>query len=582
MNWLRRHFERYRERSTWDFCWRIAVEGTLVSLVSAALLTVITGGDDRGLDDWGIGVFFLVAVLIAPVVETMLAQALPIFVVRKFGGSFRVQIIISAVLFAACHFPEGVVAGISAGVIGGFYFGFTYAHWREKSRWASFWVTATSHAIHNGIVVGLLAASAVALVVAASSDEPNLAPNPNVLAQFKIDKNAKEEILLPVELEGKEYLFDLDTGASITLFDISLRDKIREPKGTVKVRTPSGIFECELSDAPKALLGSLSLEGTIGVVDLEQISSARRRKRYGVIGMNFLKKHVVQMDFDKGVVSFLKSKPDRGIFSFLRPSKNKHPEWGEEISIRYDEYGVPHITAKAEGAKVDFMIDTGYVQFFGGTIDTDYVQFIGGIGGPDLPVSPSTGALESKAFKKIRSKIDFEVKSVRTIGKRTDTLDFSKQAVVSRFSVGALEYKDAIFRESDESVLGMPFLSRHFVTFDFPNGKIYLKKGKYFDRPTAVVLSLSNLGFTLRCRQNDIFVSEVDPNGPAYAKGMRQQDVVIRVDEVDVASYSLTQLFPLFSQKDKEGFTITVRRGNDIKQISFSLNRQDPPPNGTN
>ena len=151
MNWLRRHFERYRERSAWDFCWRIAVEGTLVSLLSAALLTVIIEVDDSGLDDLGIGELFLVVVLIAPVVETMLAQALPIFVVRKFGGSFRVQIIISTVLFAACHFHEGVVAGISAGVIGGFYFGFTYAHWREKSRWTSFWVTATSHAIHNGI-----------------------------------------------------------------------------------------------------------------------------------------------------------------------------------------------------------------------------------------------------------------------------------------------------------------------------------------------------------------------------------------------------------------------------------------------
>ena len=99
----------------------------------------------------------LAAVLIAPVVETILAQALPIFVVRKFGGSFRVQIIISTVIFAVCHFSESAAVGISAGVIGGFYFAFTYAHWREKSRWASFWVTATSHAIHNGIIVGLMA-----------------------------------------------------------------------------------------------------------------------------------------------------------------------------------------------------------------------------------------------------------------------------------------------------------------------------------------------------------------------------------------------------------------------------------------
>jgi C-terminal processing protease CtpA/Prc len=63
---------------------------------------------------------------------------------------------------------------------------------------------------------------------------------------------------------------------------------------------------------------------------------------------------------------------------------------------------------------------------------------------------------------------------------------------------------------------------------------------------------------------------------------MRQQDVVIRVDNVDVASYSLSELLPLISQKDKEELTITIKRGDAIKQVSFTLNRQDPLPNGTN
>jgi hypothetical protein len=155
MNWLRRHFERYRQRSAWDFCWRIALEGTLISLLSAILLTAIVEGDHRTIEDWPIGKLLLVVVLIAPIVETILTQAFPIFVVRKFGGSFKLQILISTVLFAAAHLTEGVATAVCAGVIGGFYFAFTYAHWREKSRWTSFWVTAISHAIHNGIAIGL-------------------------------------------------------------------------------------------------------------------------------------------------------------------------------------------------------------------------------------------------------------------------------------------------------------------------------------------------------------------------------------------------------------------------------------------
>jgi hypothetical protein len=86
------------------------------------------------------------------------------------------------------------------------------------------------------------------------------------------------------------------------MFDISLRDKLREPKGTAKVKTPSGIIECEIFDAPRAFLGPLSLKGSVGIADHEQISSALERKRHGTIGMNFLKDYCVQIDFDKGVV----------------------------------------------------------------------------------------------------------------------------------------------------------------------------------------------------------------------------------------------------------------------------------------
>lgn len=399
-------------------------------------------------------------------------------------------------------------------------------------------------------------------VAAAQRKAPNHTSAPEVLAQFTIEKNAKE-ILLPVKLDGKEYLFNLDTGCSVTLFDISLKDKLRNSKGIVKGKTPGGPIEVELFDAPEAFLGPLNLKDcrTVAVVHLEPVSTALGRKRHGVIGMNFLKKYVVQIDFDKGIVSFLKSKPDRGIFSFLWPSKNKHPDWGERVSVKYESRsGIPHIKAKVDGTKVDFTIDTGYVHL---------------IGRPNLPVSDSTGQLESNIFKKLRSKIHFEPKQATQItGKGKATLDFGKTAAVSRFSIGALEYKDAVFHESGESVLGIPFLSRHLVTFDFPNRKIYLKKGKYFDRPSALWLSPNDLGFVLRRNKDSIFVSSVDPNSPAYKKGIRQNDIILKLHDKNVASYSLTELLPLLSsQPDRENLVITIKRGDDIMQLSFALKK---------
>jgi hypothetical protein len=57
--------------------------------------------------------------------ETLIFQALPIFIVRMLKGSIRFQILVSTLLFSAAHFPEGIATGLSAGVSGGLYFAFS-------------------------------------------------------------------------------------------------------------------------------------------------------------------------------------------------------------------------------------------------------------------------------------------------------------------------------------------------------------------------------------------------------------------------------------------------------------------------
>jgi len=159
MMWLKKHFENYLKRSPWAFCWRIGIESMVVSFPLAILLVLIFGPGKRLSLDLPIAAAFLLLLVIAPPLETLVFQAFPIFIVRSLKGSFRIQIIASAILFSAAHFPEGIATGISAGLIGGLYFGFAYAHWRTKSRWHPFWITTVCHIIHNGIAFILLVAS---------------------------------------------------------------------------------------------------------------------------------------------------------------------------------------------------------------------------------------------------------------------------------------------------------------------------------------------------------------------------------------------------------------------------------------
>jgi hypothetical protein len=159
MNWLTRHFQRYRQRKPWAFCWRVSIEGMIISLLCAFVLALLFPDLEREFPDWSPAKIFLIIVLIAPVMETLQFQALPIFIARKFKAPFALQIIISMAIFAGLHLLEGILTAIAAGLVGGFYFAFSYAHWCQKSHWTAFWITALSHALQNATAFTLLAIS---------------------------------------------------------------------------------------------------------------------------------------------------------------------------------------------------------------------------------------------------------------------------------------------------------------------------------------------------------------------------------------------------------------------------------------
>ena len=125
----------------------------------ALLLAILFPELGREFPKLSAGVMFVVIVVLAPVFETLLFLALPIFIARKFKAPFALQVVSSMVVFAGMHFLDGIAAGICAGITGGFYFAFSYSHWREKSRWTAFWVTAVAHAFNNFFAFVLLALS---------------------------------------------------------------------------------------------------------------------------------------------------------------------------------------------------------------------------------------------------------------------------------------------------------------------------------------------------------------------------------------------------------------------------------------
>lgn len=161
MTLIRRHFEKYRSREPWPFCWRVALEATLLSFVVGSVLGLLFGATDRGFMNLPVFPVLVLVLAVAPVAETLLLQALPISASRLLGLGLRSQLTVSTVLFTLAHCLEGVAVGVAAGLIGGFYLAFTYAHWAARSHFTAYWVTMVSHFIRNSIACAILLSSGV-------------------------------------------------------------------------------------------------------------------------------------------------------------------------------------------------------------------------------------------------------------------------------------------------------------------------------------------------------------------------------------------------------------------------------------
>ena len=101
----------------------------------------------------------LALLLVAPVVETLVLQSVPIEIGRMLRQSRLVQFVLGAVPFAALHFRMGITVGIAAAV-SGFFLSHAYLEGRERSLWAAVWITMVIHVIHNLICLAALLAAA--------------------------------------------------------------------------------------------------------------------------------------------------------------------------------------------------------------------------------------------------------------------------------------------------------------------------------------------------------------------------------------------------------------------------------------
>jgi hypothetical protein len=270
----------------------------------------------------------------------------------------------------------------------------------------------------------------------ATTTEPSaIIPASELPAEVTINKDAGRGNLLFVTLRlesGEELLFLVDTGASGTLFDKSLEPELGKRLGTTTGMGWGVKYEVGLYAAPELYLGSTRLitGRNIWTTDFKPLSSKTGRPIMGVLGMDILKHYCIQLDFEAGKMRF----PDSGHMDTAKLGKVFPLTLSGNCPFI-------HYGSLVGGEGTNLLIDAGY---------------------------RNDGALESGLFRR-------EVLEQRLRAEGDAVSGRSGRVWFSKCVWNGETYTNLLVGEGG-NLVGLRFLARHLVTFDFPKRTMYLNQ----------------------------------------------------------------------------------------------------------
>lgn len=235
-------------------------------------------------------------------------------------------------------------------------------------------------------------------------------------------------LLLPIAMEGGEPLcFAVDTGAPYTLLDASFEPRLGKSLGRSRPRSTYGLMPGHFYRAPALLLNGTQLQTgrRIATADLSRMSEDLNRitqaqwRVMGVLGMDCLGHYCIQLDFTDHRVRFLDS------------DHLNQDALGKAFPLTFS-WNAVYVNQNLLGRAERTRIDTG---------------------------ANFDGELKSRAFRQWSG---------------------SSRELVEEHGRGWFAgepYSDlCITADGNCNVIGLRFLARHLVTFDFPSRMMYLKR----------------------------------------------------------------------------------------------------------
>ncbi|APG61283.1 aspartyl protease family protein [Christiangramia salexigens] len=398
-------------------------------------------------------------------------------------------------------------------------------------------------------------------------------------------------VIIPVEVNGRELSFLLDTGVDSTiLFSFAEEDSIQ-------LKNPSviylkGLGEGEPLRALKSTHNTIKMGDVIGrnqsIYILEggvlNISNRLGVAINGIIGYEFFKDFVVKFNYDREVMDIYQNwrydykKCKRCVELPLSFYKNK-PYISVEIEL---ENSAPQM--------VNMLLDSG---------SGDAVWLLEN---PEKNIN-----IPNESFN------DF-------LGFGISGSVYGQRSRINKLSVGKFDlnqvtvsFPDSLYTQNTETdeyrdgSIGSQVLERFHSIFDYSRRKLILKPNRNFRKAfeynmSGVVLehsgynivkseNINSIPFELESDNGDALtlyqskrqveyvleasysVAEIRPGSPAEIAGLKVGDEILRLNRRPVYKYNLQKLAQIFSSKEGKRIKLEIMRGEIFMEIEFKLKR---------
>jgi membrane-associated protease RseP (regulator of RpoE activity) len=348
-------------------------------------------------------------------------------------------------------------------------------------------------------------------------------------------------IYVPVTIGANEHLCVVDSGAGAYVFHTTLRPKLGASLGHKPITSIDGsISRAEVFKVPYARIGTISLNNDALTLcyDLSSIREVSGRDIDGLIGLPLFQSYIVQMDFDSNRIVI------------CSPSISPEPAWGEPIKLSYTEAKLPTVLVDFGGGVTEqCVVDTGFSGPFWLTSKL-YAKLLANerlFAGGEIPVGTVTGH--------------------RVI----------KTGVVPYVKIGGIKKNDLAVRDGTaESRIGLGYLRKFRVTIDIPHNRLYLAKGKEFDKPGKQRV----VGIGLLRKNEKTVVTWIEPDSPAQEAGIFLNDELVTIAGEQIAGRPLEEIKWMLDEKvDPSGkLKLMFRRGNEQRNVMVTISDSSITP----